>query len=81
MNRDRYIQVFAVPKSVGPGRVLCHNHVQHKVDTPCGLNGFRAWTTETPPEHFVDCPCGYAGLPHMAAKEHVAFQISAKQPA
>ncbi|SHG10243.1 hypothetical protein [Bradyrhizobium erythrophlei] len=69
----RYVRVFAVPKSVGPGRVLCHNHVRHTVDMPCGLNGFRAWTCEAAdkPSGFVKCPCGYAGLPHYAWREHV----------
>jgi len=39
----RYINVGMVPKSVGAGRVLMHNHVRHTVDMPCGVNGFRAW--------------------------------------
>ena len=68
----RYINIFSVPKSVGAGRVLCHNHVQHTVDMPCGLNGFRAWTDLKPPPKFVKCACGWSGLPHYARREHVA---------
>jgi hypothetical protein len=67
----RYINGDSVPKSVGAGRVLCHNHVQHKVDTPCGVNGFRGWTDTKPPPKFVKCPCGWSGLPHYAHREHV----------
>ena len=67
----RSISCFCVPKSVGAGRVLCHNHVRHTVDTPCGLNGFRAWTDLKPPSKFVKCPCGWSGLPHYAWREHV----------
>ncbi|MFK4725853.1 hypothetical protein ABIE89_006953 [Bradyrhizobium niftali] len=67
----RYINVFRVPKSVGPGRVLCHNHVQHTRDMPCGLNGFRAWTDTKPPKGFIRCPCGWSGLPHYALRQHV----------
>jgi hypothetical protein len=55
----------------GAGRVLCHNHIRHTVDMPCGENGFRAWTDLTPPPNFVKCPCGYAGLPHYARRDHV----------
>jgi hypothetical protein len=69
----RYVSGDTVPKSVGPGRVLCHNHVRHTVDMPCGLNDFRAWTCEAAgkPKGFVKCPCGYAGLPHYATSGHV----------
>jgi hypothetical protein len=61
----------AVPKSVGPGRKLMHNHVKHTVDMPCGLNGFRAWTDTEVPADFVECPCGWSGLAHYAWREHV----------
>jgi hypothetical protein len=66
----RYINMLTVPKSVGPGRVLCHNHVQHTVDMPCGLNGFRAWTCDAAekPQGFVKCGCGWSGLPHCALR-------------
>jgi hypothetical protein len=67
----RYINGDSVPKSVGAGRVLCHNHVQHTVDMPCGANGFRAWTDTKPPAGFVKCPCGWSGLPHYAHRDHV----------
>jgi hypothetical protein len=68
MTHRRYIRMDAVPKSVGAGRVLCHNHVRHTVDMPCGLNGFRAWTCEAveKPKGFVKCNCGWSGLPHYA---------------
>jgi hypothetical protein len=67
----RSVQVCHVPQSIGAGRVLCHNHVEHTVDMPCGLNGFRAWTDTEVPKGFVKCPCGYAGLPHYALRIHV----------
>jgi DNA invertase Pin-like site-specific DNA recombinase len=34
MTNRRYVNGGAIPKSVGAGRVLCHNHVQHTVDMP-----------------------------------------------
>jgi hypothetical protein len=48
-----------------------HNHVQHSLDTPCGVNGFRAWTDTEPPSEFMKCPCGWSGLPHYAHRDHV----------
>jgi hypothetical protein len=33
-----------VPHSVAEERVLAHNHIQHTIDMPCGVNGFRSWT-------------------------------------
>jgi hypothetical protein len=69
--RARYVNGGTVAKNVAPGRVLCHNHVRHVPDTPCGVNGFRAWTDIEPPKDFVMCPCGYAGLPHYALHEQV----------
>lgn len=70
---DRYVSLLAVPKSVGPGRVLCHNDVWHTVDMPNGLNGFRAWTCDKAelPKRFIKCPCGWSGLPHYALAAHV----------
>jgi hypothetical protein len=63
---QRYLG-FGVPKSVGKGRVLMHNHVRHTIDMPCGLNGFRAWTdTKTPNREFKRCRCGWSGLPHYS---------------
>jgi hypothetical protein len=67
----RYVSMMQVPRAVGPGRVLMHNHVRHSVDMPCGVNGFRAWTDTEPPTGFVQCPCGWSGLPHYAAHSHV----------
>jgi hypothetical protein len=71
--RARMVGVFRVPKSVGAGRVLCHNHVKHTDDMPCGFNGFRAWTCDAAgkPRGFVKCPCGWSGMPHYAWSEHV----------
>jgi hypothetical protein len=68
---QRYINPATLPKSVRDGRVLIHNHVRHKIDTPCGVEGFRAWTDTKPPPDFVPCPCGWAGLPHYAHRDHV----------
>lgn len=67
----RYVRMGTLPKSVPIGRVLCHNHVQHTVDMPCALNGFRAWTDTKPPPNFVKRPCGWSGLPHFALRDHV----------
>jgi hypothetical protein len=69
----RYVNGNSVPKSVGKGRVLMHNHVQHDVDSLCGERGFRCWTDTAKPKGFVKCPCGYAGLPHFAARDHVEY--------
>ena len=66
----RYIT--RIPKNVRRGYVLCHNHIQHTVDTPIGVNGFRAWFNRAqPPDDFVECPCGWSGLPHYAHERHV----------
>jgi hypothetical protein len=63
----RYVNGFTVPKTVGQGRVLMHNHVRHSKMMPCGRNGFRAWTdTKTPGRHFKRCKCGWSGLPHYS---------------
>jgi hypothetical protein len=67
----RYVNGDCVPKSVGTGRVLCHNHIRHMTDMPCGVNGFRAWTDTKPPPGFVKCLRGWSGLPHYAARGHV----------
>jgi hypothetical protein len=67
-----YVRDGAVPRSIPKRQVLCHNDIQHWPNMPCGVNGFRAWTEAEPPKDFVKCPCGYAGLPHYAARDHVA---------
>jgi hypothetical protein len=67
----RYVKVGTVPKSIGPGRKLMHNHIIHTIDMPCGVNGFRCWTDTKVPAGFVRCPCGWSGLPHYAARGHV----------
>jgi hypothetical protein len=64
----RYVNGGAVPKSVGVGRKLMHNHIRHTVDMPCGVNGFRGWTDTKVPAGFVRCSCGWSGLPHYAAR-------------
>ena len=74
----RYIS-NGVPRSVSPGRVLMHNHVQHTVDMPVGLNGFRAWTDASPPPTFEECKCGWSGLPHYRAA--APMHLTAKQRA
>lgn len=77
---QRYIPGMTVPKSVTPGQVLMHNNVLHTVDMPCGLNGFRAWTDDRPPEHFIECPCGWSGLPHYASREYVESSNGKPEP-
>jgi hypothetical protein len=69
---SRYTDTFTVPRAVAPGRVLAHNHVRHTVDMPQGLNGFRSWTWPKAKKlrTFVRCACGYAGLPHVAIRDH-----------
>ncbi len=67
----RYVGALRVPRSIAPGRVLMHNHAQHSLDTPCGVNGFRAWTDTEPPPEFVKCPCGWSGLPHYVHHDNV----------
>jgi hypothetical protein len=62
----RYIEANTVPKSVGAGRVLMHNPAEHSRNTPCGMNGFRAWTDDKPLEGFQPCRCGWSGLPHYS---------------
>ena len=65
----RYVCSGIVPTTIGKGRVLMHNHIKHDKHTPCGVNGFRAWTDSSPPEHFVLCECGWSGLPHYRRRE------------
>jgi hypothetical protein len=62
----RYITVFTVPRTVGKGRVLMHNHIRHSIDMPCGVNGFRAWTDTKKLPGFKRCQCGWSGLPHYS---------------
>ena len=31
-----YVKVGTIPKWVGTGRVLMHNHIRHSKDMPCG---------------------------------------------
>jgi hypothetical protein len=64
--KRRYVAGDTVPKSVGLGRVLIHNHLRHWIDQPCGVNGFRAWTDTRPPSGFKRCGCGWSGLSHYS---------------
>jgi hypothetical protein len=41
----RYVNGGAVPKSVGVGRKLMHNHIRHTVDIPAASTGFAAGPT------------------------------------
>ena len=58
-----------LPRSVPKNkrRVIVHNPVQHAVDTPNGINGFRCWT-QLKNNELVLCKCDWAGLPHYRAK-------------
>jgi hypothetical protein len=68
VDRVRYVRGFTIPRSVATGLVLVHNHVQHTVDTPCGLNGFRAWSQTPDEKHLVSCRCGWSGLSHYRVR-------------
>jgi hypothetical protein len=62
-----------VPKLVPTERVLVHNLVGHRVGTPVGVRGFRAWTEPSPPgPHLIECDCGWAGLLHYRVKRPVS---------
>jgi hypothetical protein len=63
---QRYVNGNTVPRSVGKGRFLYHNHIRHAVNSPCGLLGFRGWTDSVLDEDFEPCRCGWAGLPHYS---------------
>ena len=62
----RYVKGGTVPKSVGKGRFLMHNHIRHSRTMTCGENGFRAWTGKRILPGFKKCRCGWAGLPHFS---------------
>ena len=66
-DKRRCLRAFALPRSVSPGRVLVHNHVQHTVDMPNGMNGFRGWTQKGT-KGLVVCKCGWSGLPHYRVR-------------
>jgi hypothetical protein len=54
------------PRNIPAGRFLWHNHVQHYVGMPHGLNGFRYWNADLPVDYrkFERCHCGVVELPH-----------------
>ena len=59
------VYISHLPKKVRKGYTyLCHNHIQHEVDTKPNVNGFRVWWTMELPEGFVACKCGWSGLSH-----------------
>jgi hypothetical protein len=61
--------VSSIPKTMRKGYAyLCHNHIQHDINTPPNTNGFRAWWTNELPEGFVRCKCGWSGVPHYLLK-------------
>jgi hypothetical protein len=63
------LYLYRFPRSVSPGRVLMHNHVQHTIDMPLGLNGFRPWTANAVSnDQFKPCRCGWSGLPHFSIR-------------
>lgn len=67
-----YVRDGTVPRKLKFGYVLCHNHIMHTDDMPCGVNGFRAWFNPgKPPAGFIECPCGWSGLLHYAYSDHV----------
>ena len=67
--RHREYPVLMLPRSVPKNkrRVIVHNPVQHAVDTPNGINGFRCWT-QLKNNELVLCKCDWAGLPHYRVK-------------
>jgi hypothetical protein len=72
-NFSRYGRSGTLPREVGPGWVLAHNHVQHTLDMRCSVNGFRwwRWPAGKRPRNFRRCKCGWSGLPHFAIDGHV----------
>ena len=68
----RYVSRW-IPRKIPEGMILCHNHIQHKVDTPPGLNGFRAWFAPANEKWLswgVGCPCGWSGMKHYRSRRH-----------
>ncbi len=63
---QHYFKIFSHPRTVNPGRVLMHNHIQHTAQMPNGWRGFRAWTDTQIPGGFKPCHCGWSGLPHYS---------------
>jgi hypothetical protein len=54
MNRYNSMKyVPYIPRKIPPGKVLMHNHIMHGPDWEPGINGFRAWVDDKPPEGFV----------------------------
>jgi hypothetical protein len=65
--REQMRYVSRIPRKMQRG-ILCHNDERHTVDMPPGLNGFRAWFGDAPPNaQFKPCGCGWSGLPHFSS--------------
>jgi len=75
-----YVKVGTIPKWVGTGRVLMHNHIRHSKDMPCVANGFRAWTDNMPLPEFKPCRCGWSGLPHYSRIPDYKCVVKSKLP-
>jgi hypothetical protein len=61
------IQIGSVPRSVPDGRFLWHNHVEHFVGMPHGLNVCTQscqWTYR----RLMRCRCGVVDLPHYSRR-------------
>ena len=76
----RYVGM-SLPRSLPKGRVLVHNDVQHDVDTPPGIDGFRAWTQgrdDGDAPAVTRCNCGWSELAHYRVRSVVARQRAAR---
>ena len=67
---QRTCRAGTIPTAIPTGYVLIHNHMRHAVDTPCGINGFRAWM-QKPNNRLERRKCGWSGLPHYRVKRNV----------
>jgi len=54
--------LFQVPTTIPPGKVLVHNLISHDRNTVPGTNGFRAWFDKRR-FYYEICSCGWA--PHL----------------
>src|SRR5215813_14240564 len=62
-----YLATKTLPTAIPTGYVLVHNHIRHRVNTPSGIRGFRAWF-QKPSDRLEQCDCGWSGLPHYRVK-------------
>jgi hypothetical protein len=63
----------ALPRSLGPGLVLVHNHV--KCARWSGTRGFRAWTQKPDKKRLIICRCSWAGA-KLPVKIHYRMKRS-----